>query len=144
MAPVIDLHQVTKTYGNGKQPMGDCVMVEAGGLHIVLNALRTQVFQPSVFEQFGVGLSDYATVFVKSAQHFNAGFAPRADRILHVAVPGSANPDFASLRLPKASRPPLGQQSEPDGSWITVVGSVASPRQSFHRITFWRVRSASE
>lgn len=94
-----------QTYGNGKQPMGDCVMVEAGGLHIVLNALRTQVFQPSVFEQFGVALGDYATVFVKSAQHFNAGFAPRADRILHVAVPGSANPDFARLHLPKASRP---------------------------------------
>ena len=32
-------------------------------------------------------------------------FAPRADRILHVAVPGSANPDFARLRLPKAARP---------------------------------------
>ncbi|SFU34215.1 Microcystin degradation protein MlrC, contains DUF1485 domain [Methylobacterium sp. 174MFSha1.1] len=94
-----------QTYGNGKQPMGDCVMVEAGGLHIVLNALRSQVFQPSVFEQFGVRLTDYATVFVKSAQHFNAGFAPRADRILHVAVPGSANPDFAALHLPKATRP---------------------------------------
>ncbi|KMO21103.1 MlrC C-terminal domain-containing protein, partial [Methylobacterium indicum] len=94
-----------QTYGNGKQPMGDCVMVEAGGLHIVLNALRTQVFQPSAFEQFGVSLTDYATVFVKSAQHFNAGFAPRADRILHVAVPGSANPDFAALSLPRAGRP---------------------------------------
>ncbi len=94
-----------QTFGNGTQPMGDCVMVEAGGLHIVLNASRTQVFQPSVFEQFGVRLTDYATVVVKSAQHFNAGFAPRADRILHVAVPGSANPDFAALRLPKAARP---------------------------------------
>ena len=94
-----------QTYGNGKQPMGDCVMVEAGGLHIVLNALRTQVFQPSAFEQFGVSLTDYATVFVKSAQHFNAGFAPRADRILHVAVTGSANPDFAALVLPRAGRP---------------------------------------
>jgi microcystin degradation protein MlrC len=94
-----------QTYGNGKQPMGDCVMVEAGGLHIVLNALRTQVFQPSVFEQFGVRLTDYATVFVKSAQHFNAGFAPRADRIVHVAVPGSANPDFAALHLPRTARP---------------------------------------
>jgi microcystin degradation protein MlrC len=97
--------EAVQTYGNGKQPMGDCVMVEAGGLHIVLNALRTQVFQPSVFEQFGVRLTDYATVFVKSAQHFNAGFAPRADRILHVAVPGSANPDFAALHLPRTARP---------------------------------------
>ncbi|TNC14439.1 M81 family metallopeptidase [Methylobacterium terricola] len=94
-----------QTYGNGKQPMGDCVLVEAGGLHILLNTLRTQVFHPEAFEQLGVSLNDYATVFVKSAQHFNAAFAPRADRIHYVAVPGSANPDFAALRLPKAARP---------------------------------------
>ncbi|ALN75056.1 M81 family metallopeptidase [Aureimonas sp. AU20] len=94
-----------QTFGNGKQAMGDTVLLEADGLHLVLNALRTQTFHPDAYTQFGVALRDYDTVFVKSAQHFNAGFAPEADRVVYVGVEGSASPDFASLHLPSAARP---------------------------------------
>lgn len=94
-----------QTFGRGQQLMGETVLVEASGLHIVLMAMRTQTFHPDAFTQLGIQLRDYDTIFVKSAQHFNAGFAPVVDRIHYVAADGTANPDFTALRLNKTSRP---------------------------------------
>lgn len=63
------------------------------------------------------GTSDFAhpmpAVVVKSAQHFAAGFAPACDPIASVAAPGTASPDFAALRLPKAGRPLWPQVADP-------------------------------
>lgn len=94
-----------QTFGRGQQSMGETVLIEASGLHIVLMSMRTQTFHPDAFTQLGVQLRDYDTIFVKSAQHFNAGFAPVVDRIRYVAADGTANPDFSALRLNKTSRP---------------------------------------
>ena len=102
-----------QTSAGGRQPMGDAVLLAVGGLHVAVNAVRTQTFHPDAFEQFGVALRDYAAVVVKSAQHFAAGFGPASDRILHVAAPGTASPDFAALRLPRAGRPLWPQVADP-------------------------------
>ena len=40
---------------------------------------------------------------VKSMQHFHAGFAPIASRIIHVATPGVLVPDFSLLLYEKAN-----------------------------------------
>jgi microcystin degradation protein MlrC len=42
---------------------------------------------------------------VKSAQHFYAGFAPHASRVLFVATSGTVSPDFEKLDLKRAGRP---------------------------------------
>ena len=102
-----------QTFAGGRQPMGDAVLLAVGGMHVAVNAVRTQTFHPDAFEQFGVALRDYAAVVVKSAQHFAAGFGPACDRILYVAAPGTASPDFAALRLPKAGRPLWPQVADP-------------------------------
>jgi microcystin degradation protein MlrC len=93
------------TYGNGKQALGDAALVAAGGIHIALNALRTQTFHPDGFAALGADIGDYRSVFVKSAQHFSAGFAPVANRIRYVSAGGAADPDFEKIRLPRAGRP---------------------------------------
>ncbi len=102
-----------QTFAGGRQPMGDAVLLAIGDVHVAVNATRTQTFHPDAFEQFGVALRDYAAVVVKSAQHFAAGFAPASDRILYVAAPGTASPDFATLTLPRAGRPLWPQVADP-------------------------------
>ena len=82
--------------------MGTAVWVQTdGGLDLVLNSLRTQVFHPDGFAQLGLDLQDKRAVVVKSTQHFYAGFAPLAAEILYVAAPGAIRPDFATIPYQK-------------------------------------------
>lgn len=107
------VHDAKLTYGAGKMPMGDAVLLEAGGVHIVVNTVRTQTFNPDAFTQFGIDVSSYRTVVIKSAQHFHAGFAPIADRIIYSVAPGTSSPDFKTLALPHAGRPLWPQVPDP-------------------------------
>ncbi|MGO4560270.1 M81 family metallopeptidase [Mesorhizobium sp. 2RAF21] len=107
------LESATVTFAAGRQRMGASVLVEASGIHIVVNKLRTQAFHPDAFTQFGVDLDDYRVVAVKSAQHFHSGFAPVADRIFYVGAPGSASTDFVNIKLPRAGRPLWPQVENP-------------------------------
>jgi microcystin degradation protein MlrC len=102
-----------QTFGDGRQQMGVAVLLQADGVDLVVNTIRTQTFHPDAFTQLGVELSAYRTVVVKSAQHFHAGFAPLADRILYVAGPGTVSPDFARLPVPRAGRPLWPQVEDP-------------------------------
>ena len=107
------LRDARQTFAGGLQPMGDAALIEIGGVHVAINAVRAQTFHPNAFIQFGVDLGAYRAVFVKSAQHFHAGFAPVADRIHFVAAPGVASPDFRGLKLPRAGRPLWPQVADP-------------------------------
>lgn len=109
------IHDAKVTYGDGKMPMGDAVLLDAGGVHIVINTIRTQTFNPDAFTQFGIELRDYRTVVLKSAQHFHAGFAPVADRIIYAVAEGTSSPDFRALALPHAGRPLWPQVANPWG-----------------------------
>ena len=66
---------------------------------------RTQVFHPDGFTQFGIDLSKEKIVVVKLSQHFYAGFAPLAKKIIYVASPGAINPDFARIQYTKRETP---------------------------------------
>lgn len=103
------------TYGAGKMPMGDAVLLDAGGVHIVINTIRTQTFNPDAFTQFGIDVRSYRTVIIKSAQHFHAGFAPIADRIIYAVAQGTSSPNFKTLPLPHAGRPLWPQVADPFG-----------------------------
>jgi len=107
------IHDAKVTYGDGKMPMGDAVLLDAGGVHIVINTIRTQTFNPDAFTQFGIDIRDYRTVVLKSAQHFHAGFAPVADRIIYAVAEGTSSPDFRTLPLPHAGRPLWPQVADP-------------------------------
>lgn len=104
-AKVIALKRdVIETFGQGKQAMGDCALIEVAGIHVMLNSLRTQLFHPDAFESMGCDLSLYDTVVVKSAQHFAAGFAPVATNIVYVSASGSASPRLERLTLRNVTR----------------------------------------
>jgi microcystin degradation protein MlrC len=101
------------SFGAGRQSMGEAALISSNGLHIVVNSVRTQIFHPDAFTQFGVDLAAYDVVVVKSAQHFHAAFAPLATRILYAVTPGTVSPDFARIPLPRAGRPLSPQVVDP-------------------------------
>ena len=115
------IREAGQSFAGGRQPMGDAVLLAIDGLHVVVNAVRTQTFHPDAFTQFGIALRDYRTVFVKSAQHFHAGFAPAADRVVYVAAPGIASPAFEHLALRRAGRPLWPQVANP---WADGEGAA--------------------
>lgn len=107
------LPEASVSFGAGRQTIGAAALVDAGGIHIVLNSTRTQTFHPDAFTQFGISMEDYRTVVVKSAQHFYAGFATVSDSIHYVVAPGTVSPDFTTIELPKAGRPLWPQVADP-------------------------------
>ena len=95
-----------QTFGAARNRIGDAVWVRAeGGLDLVLNTVRTQVFHPDAFTAVGLDPADRKIVVVKSTQHFHAGFAPIAKEILYVAAPGAIAPDFAAIPYTKLAKP---------------------------------------
>ncbi|MDB5945415.1 MAG: hypothetical protein JWQ33_441 [Ramlibacter sp.] len=95
--------------------MGDCALVEAEGIEIVLCSLRNQAMDTDVFTQLGCDLSKKAIVVVKSAQHFHASFAKVASKVIYVGAPGAATPHTPTLPYTKIRRPrwPLDDVSTP-------------------------------
>ncbi|MEM1287389.1 MAG: M81 family metallopeptidase [Pseudomonadota bacterium] len=89
--------------GDSTMPMGDAAWLDADGVHLVVNDMRTQCFNPSAFTDLGVDLAAMRAVIVKSSQHFYVGFEPVASEIIHVATPGAIPPDFASIPYTKRS-----------------------------------------
>jgi len=84
--------------------LGDAVALEVNGIAIVVNSKRTQTFNPDAFSNLGIDPTQKKILVVKSMQHFYAGFAPIAAKILYVAAPGALVPDFKQLPYQRANR----------------------------------------
>ena len=69
-------------------PMGDSAWIELGGISIILNTVRSQVFDPSVFSAMGIDPLSKALLVVKSTNHFYAAFSEIAETVLYAAVDG--------------------------------------------------------
>ncbi|MEM7742882.1 MAG: M81 family metallopeptidase [Pseudomonadota bacterium] len=98
-------HGATHSFGQATQPMGTAVWVSTEGIDLVLTTKRTQPFHPDGFEQLGIDCSSYKGIAVKSIQHFYAGFAPIASRVLYINGPGAIPPDFAAIPYKKFTDP---------------------------------------
>lgn len=97
--------EVTQRFGEAPVPMGASAWVEAEGIDLILNSLRTQVFHPEGMTKLGLDLAARKLVVVKSTQHFHAGFAPIAKAILYATPPGALTCDFAAIPYRKMTRP---------------------------------------
>ena len=98
-------HHATQRFGGGSSQLGTSVAVHGpNGVDVVLISQRTQTFSPHVFSNVGIDPLKKKILVVKSMQHFYAGFAPIAAKILYVAAPGALVPDFKLLPYRKARR----------------------------------------
>ena len=86
-------------------PLGNCALISANGIDIVLITLRNQAMDTDVFTQLGCDLAACKLIVVKSAQHFHASFSKVAKQVIYVGAPGAATPHVASLPYTKIRRP---------------------------------------
>ena len=85
--------------------MGDCALVEAAGIEIVLVTLRNQAMGSDLFTQLGCDLAAKQLIVVKSSQHFYASFSRVGKHVIYVAAPGSVTLDLRTLPYQKIQRP---------------------------------------
>ena len=88
-----------------KAPLGDCALVETGGIEIVLITTRAQAVDTDLFTQLGCELAAKRIVVVKSSQHFYASYSKVAKHVLYAAAPGSVTADLDALPYKKIRRP---------------------------------------
>jgi microcystin degradation protein MlrC len=104
---------VTQRFGDAPVNLGESAWVSAEGVDLVLNSLRTQVFHPEGFTKLGLDLSQRKIVVVKSTQHFHAGFAPMARKILYATTADSWHRNFGSIPYTKLKRPYWPRVADP-------------------------------
>ncbi|AOZ09584.1 M81 family metallopeptidase [Cupriavidus malaysiensis] len=90
---------------NAPMPLGDCALVEAGGIDIVLITLRNQAMGTDLFTQLGCDLSARKLIVVKSSQHFYAAFSKVARHVIYVGAPGAVTLDLRTLPYRHIRRP---------------------------------------
>jgi microcystin degradation protein MlrC len=86
-------------------PMGDCALVEADGIEIVLITLRGQAIGTDLFTQLGCELAAKKLIVVKSSQHFYAAFSKLAKHVIYAGAPGSVTHDLRTLPYRHIRRP---------------------------------------
>ena len=82
---VRDAHQ---SFGASVVPLGDCAVIRINGIEIILNGVRSQVFNPDVFSNMGIDPSVQKILVVKSTNHFYDAFAPIAANIIYASIDG--------------------------------------------------------
>ncbi len=95
-----------QSFGDGSARMGDSVWLRCEPeIDLIVNSIRTQVFHPNAFTQFGLDLSAKKIVVVKSTHHFYAGFAPIAAEVHHIGDKGALDSDYANISYTKLKTP---------------------------------------
>ncbi|SFO74691.1 Microcystin degradation protein MlrC, contains DUF1485 domain [Variovorax sp. OK605] len=91
-------------------PMGDCALVEVGGIDIVLITRRNQAMGTDMFTQLSCDLATKKIVVVKSSQHFYASYSKVAKHVIYAGAPGAVTLDLNTLPYRKARLPkwPIG------------------------------------
>lgn len=88
----------TQVFAGGAGKLGDTVALHGPqDIDIVAITHRSQTFSPHVFTNVGIDPTQKKILVVKSMQHFYAGFAPIAAKILYVSAPGALVPDMAAI-----------------------------------------------
>jgi len=78
----------TQRFGQSIVPLGDCAWIEVNGVDVILNTVRSQVFNPDIFSNLGIDVQSKSLLVVKSTNHFYAAFSAIAASIIYAAVDG--------------------------------------------------------
>ena len=85
--------------------MGDCALVRAADIEILLVSVRNQAISTDLFTQAGCDLAARKVVVVKSSQHFQASYSKIAKKVVYAGAPGSVTLDLSTLPYRKIRRP---------------------------------------
>lgn len=73
-------------FGQSEVPFGDCVVIDVDGVAVVLNTVRAQCFDRTVFDVMGIDPEQTRLLVVKSTNHFHASFSQFAAEIIWCAA----------------------------------------------------------
>lgn len=82
------VRQATQSFGESVVPLGDCAWITVNGIDVILNTVRSQVFNPDVFSNLGIDPLQKSILVVKSTNHFYDAFSHIAFDIFYAAVDG--------------------------------------------------------
>ena len=107
--------------GELSEALGAAAALRVGGIDIVINSIRQQVFSPECFTQMGIDVGAKRLLVVKSTRHFRARFDPIAGATLFCDTPGALNGKLAGLPFRHIRRPvwPLDEVADPGCEQIT-------------------------
>lgn len=88
-----------------RQPLGDCALLDAAGVQVVLVSRRSQAMGVDLFTQLGCDPAAQRVLVLKSSQHLRAAFAPLAVQVLYCAAPGAVSADLRALPYRHIRRP---------------------------------------
>lgn len=94
-------HCMTQRFGTAYLPMGTAAWIECQGIDIVVNDLRTQVFDHSCMSDLGIDVGGRKAVVVKSLNHFAAGFCDISSDVIYVSSPGTTSTAYSSIPYQK-------------------------------------------
>ena len=87
---------------NTQVPLGDCALLEAEGIEMVLITLRNQALGTDMFTELGCDLASKKIIVVKSSQHFYASFSKLSKHIIYASAPGTVTNNLSTLPYRKA------------------------------------------
>ena len=82
------IRDATQSFGQSVVPLGDSVWIDVNGIDVILNSVRSQVFNPDLFSNFGIDPTQKKILVVKSTNHFHDAFSQISKDILYAAVDG--------------------------------------------------------
>jgi microcystin degradation protein MlrC len=110
-----------QSFGPSRVTLGHAavVRIEGSEIDVILNTNRTQTFEPDIFSNLGIDPMAKDILLVKSTNHFYAGFAPIAARIIYVSAPTSYPTDPATTPYARVSRPLWPRVADPHADGAT-------------------------
>lgn len=120
-----DAHQAAFAQGEPRLPLGRSARLRIGGVDVVVNTERQQVFDPRVFTTHDIDPATCRIMVVKSTTHFRNGFAPLAGAIIDCETPGSVTTDptlLAYRHLPRPMAP-----IDPGAAWVMKPLGLFTP-----------------
>jgi len=82
------VRSATQSFGQSIVPLGDSVWIEIDGIDVILNTVRSQVFNPDIFSNLGINPALKDVLVIKSTNHFFAAFSELTASIFYAAVDG--------------------------------------------------------
>jgi microcystin degradation protein MlrC len=73
-------------FGESLAPFGDAAHIRLNGTDIILNSVRAQSFDPSLFSAMGIDPAGKRILVIKSTNHFHASFSKIASDILYCSA----------------------------------------------------------
>ena len=99
------VRDAVQSFGRSIVPLGDSVWIDVAGIDVILNSVRSQVFNPDIFSNLGIDPFKKALLVVKSTNHFHDAFSRISDQILYAAVDGPYPSNPVTTAYTRLARP---------------------------------------